>query len=284
MPGGPAAASSGRGDLAEAAGRDIEDEAVDRHAPEPRVGPQPLDRRPDARLEVVERPERDVERVARSRGEPCGRAWRPRRRPESPHPVWPMTTISSVPSSCWLTISERMTSSVARPPALRMMWASPVRRPSASSTSSRASMQATMARPRTGRGGQRRCGERLGVALVLGEQPVELASVRHVRGGSVAGAEQERQPAARAGSPRSRAPTRRPAEPGASGGSGGAPAPSVNGDLLRAAEAVAARLLDDVARLLDALELALEPGDLALARWRSRRPSSRPGRSPRRPR
>ena len=42
-------------------------------------------------------------------------------------------------------ISERIASSVAMPPALRMMWASPVRRPRASRTSSRASMQARMA-------------------------------------------------------------------------------------------------------------------------------------------
>ena len=64
--------------------------------------------------------------------------------------MWPMTTISSVPSSCWLTIRERMTSSVASPPAFRMTWASPVRSPRAASTSTRASMQAMIARPRSG--------------------------------------------------------------------------------------------------------------------------------------
>ena len=45
---------------------------------------------------------------------------------------------------------ERMTSSVTSPPAFRMTWASPVRSPRAASTSSRASMQATTARPRNG--------------------------------------------------------------------------------------------------------------------------------------
>ena len=42
-----------------------------------------------------------------------------------------------------LMMSDRTTSSVTSPPALRRMCASPVRRPSASLTSSRASMQAT---------------------------------------------------------------------------------------------------------------------------------------------
>ena len=41
--------------------------------------------------------------------------------------------------------------------------------------------------------------------------------------------------------------------------------PSVNAISLWSAEAVAARLLDDEALLLDPLELALEPGDLAAA-------------------
>jgi hypothetical protein len=52
-----------------------------------------------------------------------------------------------VPRSCWLTTSERIASWVAKPPALRTMWASPTRRPRASSTSIRASMQARIAIP-----------------------------------------------------------------------------------------------------------------------------------------
>ena len=50
--------------------------------------------------------------------------------------------------------SERIASSVARPPALRMMWASPVRRPRTSSTVIRASMQATTASRRPGGSGR----------------------------------------------------------------------------------------------------------------------------------
>ena len=42
-------------------------------------------------------------------------------------------------------MKERSASSVAMPPALRMMWASPVLRPRSSSTERRASMQARVA-------------------------------------------------------------------------------------------------------------------------------------------
>jgi hypothetical protein len=45
---------------------------------------------------------------------------------------------------------ERIASSVASAPALRTMWASPVRRPNARSTFRRASMQARIASPDDG--------------------------------------------------------------------------------------------------------------------------------------
>ena len=51
--------------------------------------------------------------------------------------------------------SERIASSVARPPALRMMWASPVLSPRTSSTGSGASMQVRIARCRAGESRQR---------------------------------------------------------------------------------------------------------------------------------
>ena len=47
-----------------------------------------------------------------------------------PQSVWWMRMISSVPSSRWLIASERISSSVTTPPALRMTWASPSFRPS----------------------------------------------------------------------------------------------------------------------------------------------------------
>ena len=53
--------------------------------------------------------------------------------------------ISSVPSSRCEIASERISSSVTTPPALRITWASPSDSPSAPYTFSRASMQATTA-------------------------------------------------------------------------------------------------------------------------------------------
>ena len=134
------------GHLVQPAGRDVEDEAVDGHTSQERVRAQDVDLFTQVRLEVGEASERDRDGVGDT---PLCAATRSRRSSSStpcrPHPVCSMTTIISVPRSSMLTISERMTSSVTRPPALRMMCASPVRRPSASSTSRRASMQATMA-------------------------------------------------------------------------------------------------------------------------------------------
>ena len=46
-----------------------------------------------------------------------------------PQFVWWMTNHSAVPSSLWEMTSERIASSLARPPALRMTWASPSLRP-----------------------------------------------------------------------------------------------------------------------------------------------------------
>ena len=62
-----------------------------------------------------------------------------------PQSVWWMRTISSVPRSRWLMTSERMASSLATPPALRMTCASPSSRPSTLAGSSRASMHASTA-------------------------------------------------------------------------------------------------------------------------------------------
>src|SRR6185437_13962519 len=62
-----------------------------------------------------------------------------------PHSVWWMTANSVVPSSRDEITSERSASSEARPPALRIMWASPISSPSAFSGWMRASMQVMMA-------------------------------------------------------------------------------------------------------------------------------------------
>ncbi len=67
-----------------------------------------------------------------------------------PHPVWWMRTTLRVPSARWLMVSERITSSVTTPPALRMVWQSPSSRPSAACRLRRASMQATTATRWTG--------------------------------------------------------------------------------------------------------------------------------------
>src|SRR6187549_1270933 len=53
--------------------------------------------------------------------------------------------ISSVPSRCWEIASERISSSVITPPALRITWASPIESPRIGYGFSRASMQATIA-------------------------------------------------------------------------------------------------------------------------------------------
>src|SRR5258705_6860370 len=55
-----------------------------------------------------------------------------------PQSLWCTTNHSWVPSSLWEITSERMASSDARPPALRMTWASPSARPAYFAGSSRA--------------------------------------------------------------------------------------------------------------------------------------------------
>ena len=68
-----------------------------------------------------------------------------------PQSVWWISITSRVPSRRWETASERITSSVMTPPALRRTCASPSPRPSAAKTSSRESMQVTIASLRLGR-------------------------------------------------------------------------------------------------------------------------------------
>ena len=77
-------------------------------------------------------------------------AWSSARKPSSvsfcmPQSVWWISITSRVPSLRWEIASERITSSVMTPPALRRMCASPSPRPSAAKTSSRESMQVTIA-------------------------------------------------------------------------------------------------------------------------------------------
>jgi len=61
-----------------------------------------------------------------------------------------MTNHSRVPSSLCEITSDRMASSLARPPALRMTWASPSAKPANLAGSSRASMQVRIANRRAG--------------------------------------------------------------------------------------------------------------------------------------
>ena len=65
-----------------------------------------------------------------------------------PHSVWLTTTISVVPKKLVVRSAERMASSVTSPPALRKMWASPSRSPSACSIGKRSSMHARTHRRR----------------------------------------------------------------------------------------------------------------------------------------
>ena len=221
----------------------------------------PLDGRADARLDVVERPERHIEfdatrlRALGVDGRLVGAL--------EPHPVWPMTTISSVPSSVWLMISERMTSSVARPPALRMMWASPVRRPSVSSTSSLASMQATMAMPRSGAAvSADRSKDSVYRSFSARILPTRRGQTRAP--GSATGAEQQAQPALerRDGGRRAEPDGSRPGRIGRERrGAGG----EAERDLVRAAEAVAARLLEDEAPIADRSSSRSRPATSASA-------------------
>ena len=109
-----------------------------------RAGLDAGDRLPDVGLEIGER-----------LGDQCGliptSAWIEALNSSSvnvsiPQSVWWMRMISVVPSSRWLIVSERISSSVTTPPALRMTWASPSLRPRIRYTSRRASMHATTAR------------------------------------------------------------------------------------------------------------------------------------------
>jgi hypothetical protein len=67
-----------------------------------------------------------------------------------PQSVWWITNHSRVPSSLCEITSERIASSLARPPALRITCASPSASPANLAGSSRASMQVSTAKRRPG--------------------------------------------------------------------------------------------------------------------------------------
>ena len=71
-----------------------------------------------------------------------------------PQSVWWMRMISVVPSRRWEIASERISSSVTTPPALRITCASPSSSPSTRVGMRRASMQATTATPLAGGSGR----------------------------------------------------------------------------------------------------------------------------------
>ena len=104
-----------------------------------------MDLFPDVLIKVTERVE-----MGWSHGRSAGLL--PQPRPElrvfegsMPQSVWLMIMIAWVPSRWWEMIRDRTASSVAMPPAFRMMCASPVFRPRIGSTVSRASMQTRIA-------------------------------------------------------------------------------------------------------------------------------------------
>ena len=95
------------------------------------------------------------EGLDRERGRDPGRLLSSARKPSSvifcmPQSVWWISITSRVPSRRWEIASERITSSVMTPPALRSTCASPSPSPSAAKTSSRESMQVTIASRRLG--------------------------------------------------------------------------------------------------------------------------------------
>ncbi len=101
-------------------------------------GPRPTSCQPSASIFAVSRLCLSSERITSSV------------KSSMPQSVWWTTNHSSVPSSLWEITSERMASSLARPPALRITWASPSLRPANLAGSSRASMQVRIAKRRAG--------------------------------------------------------------------------------------------------------------------------------------
>ena len=67
-----------------------------------------------------------------------------------PQSVWWMTNHSRVPRSLYEITNDRMASSLARPPAFRITWASPSARPAYFAGSRRASIQVRIAKWRLG--------------------------------------------------------------------------------------------------------------------------------------
>ena len=90
-----------------------------------------------------------------------------------PQSVWWISITSRVPSRRCEIASERITSSVTTPPALRSTCASPSPSPSAAKTSSRESMQVTIASRRLGCDVEVAVGQGLGEGAVVGEQLVD---------------------------------------------------------------------------------------------------------------
>jgi hypothetical protein len=111
---GDGAGRLGSGDLAECAGHEIENEAPDVLVRQERGGPDPGEGLAHIRVGVRERLSRP------SRAQTGGGLDRASSVKVSiPQSVWWIRTISVVPSSRWLIVSDRIVSSVITPPALR---------------------------------------------------------------------------------------------------------------------------------------------------------------------
>src|SRR5271165_1902898 len=102
-----------------------------------------------------------------------------------PQSVWWMRTISFVPSSRWEMVRDRMTSSVATPPALRITCASPSESPSTPYGLSRASMQATTAVRDAGGNGRSPLSNPAAYCSELATKPSVLLTVPPRRNGRV---------------------------------------------------------------------------------------------------
>ena len=110
-----------------------------------------------------------------------------------PQSVWWMRMISSVPSRRWEIASERISSSVTTPPALRITCASPSVNPSAPAGSSRASMHATTATFFAGGRGSEPLSKREAYASLLAtSSSVTLMVASFLEGGGLKGSKPDR--------------------------------------------------------------------------------------------
>ena len=96
-----------------------------------------------------------------------------------------MTTMRRTPSIQVARISERSTSRVTRPPALRRILASPGRSPSTGSGSMRVSMQVTRANPLAARAGSPTLSKRAAKRWFSSSRSSNMTRAWQTRGGNL---------------------------------------------------------------------------------------------------